>query len=104
MIVAKVHFAISVTVFLIATVLMAKGILSYPEHVHPPLFVVFQRIMNFPFVLLVSYALLLAIKTFQLKIGMYIVFAVIVASISFNSFFWGFCIDKMVCFIRKEKI
>lgn len=103
MIIAKVHLAISVTVFLIATVLTAKGIPSYPEHVHPPLFVVFQRIMNFPFVLFVSYILFFAIKTFQIKIGMYAMFAVIVASMPVNSFFWGFCIDKMVCFIRKEK-
>ncbi|MCK4882402.1 MAG: hypothetical protein KAS92_05215 [Candidatus Omnitrophica bacterium] len=102
-IIAWVHLALSITVFFVAIGLTAKSMPNYPEYVHPPAFVILQRIVNFPFVLLVSYMLLFMVKTFQMKISVYTMFAVTVATMPLNSSFCGFCIDKVVSFIKKEK-
>lgn len=97
------YLFIAFPVLFISMAMTAKSLPAYPQHSHPFVFILIQRIVNFPLPLLASFFMLMIMHTFQIEIGINAIFAVIVASIFVNGTIWGYCLDKLIVLLRKEK-
>ena len=102
LVIAGVHLIISVSILFFAIILTAQGIPDYPKHIHPPVFLILQRVINFPIVIIAGYILLFVMKTFKITASIYAIVALTLVAIPFNSLLWGFSIDRIICFVNKR--